>query len=50
MGLKISYRIVYNNLNKSGSWIYQKGKIMFRMTFPYREVCDSEQYSICTKV
>lgn len=23
---------------------------MFHMTFPYREMCDSEQYSICAEV
>ena len=42
--------IVYSNLNKSGPWIYQKGKIMFHMTFPYREMCDSEQYSIRAEI
>ena len=48
--LDVYKRQVYSDLNKSGSWIYRKGKIMFHMTFPYREVCDLEQYSICTKV
>ena len=44
------YSIVYSNLNESDPWIYQKGKIMFHMTFPYGEACDSEQYSICTEI
>lgn len=41
-----THSIVYSDLNKSGPWIYRKWKMMFHMTFPYCEVCDSEQYSI----
>lgn len=50
MGKQISCSIVYSNLNKSDPWIYQKGKIMFCITFPYGEACDSEQYSIRSEV
>ena len=48
--MQISHRFVYSNLNKSGPWIHQNGKIMFHMTFPYGEACDSEQYSIRPQV
>ena len=41
-----SFCITGSNLNKSGPWIYQKGKIMFHMTFPYSEACDSDKYSV----
>ena len=47
---KISCSVVCSNLNKSGPWIYQNGKIMFHMTFPYDEVCDLDHYSICTEI
>ena len=40
MELQPSHRIVYRNLNKSGPWIYQNGKIMFHMSLPHGEVCD----------
>ncbi len=40
MELQPSHRIVYRNLNKSGPWIYQNGKIMFHMSLPHDEVCD----------
>ena len=45
--MSILYRVVYSNLNKSGPWIYQNGKIMFHMTFPYGKAC---HYSICSQI
>ena len=50
MELQIPYNRVYRNPNKSGPWIYQKGKIMFHMTFPSDEACDLDKYSIRTEV
>ena len=44
--MQTSFCITGSNLNKSGPWIYQKGKIMFHMTFPYSEACDSDKYSV----
>ena len=40
------YSIVYSNLKEISCVDLSKGKILFHMTFPYREVCDLEQYSI----
>ena len=50
MDVQIPYRLVDSNLNKSGPWIYQNGKIMFHMTLPYGEVRDSDHYSICAEI
>ena len=44
------YSIVYSNLKEISCVDLSKGKILFHMTFPYREVCDLEQYSICSKI
>lgn len=48
--LQIPYSIVYSNLKEISCVDLSKGKILFHMTFPYREVCDLEQYSICPKI
>ena len=48
--LQIPYSIVYSNLKEISCVDLSKGKILFHMTFPYREVCDLEQYSICSKM
>ena len=48
--LQIPYSIVYSNLKEISCVDLSKGKILFHMTFPYREVCDLEQYSICSKI
>ncbi len=48
--MQISHRFVYSNLNKSGPWIHQNGKIMFHMSLPCGEVCDAEHDSIYTEV
>ena len=50
MELQTSHSVVYSKLNKAGQWIDQKGKVLFHMTFPHGEACDSEQYNICVKV
>ena len=48
--LQIPYSIVYSNLKEISCVDLSKVKILFHMTFPYREVCDLEQYSICSKI
>ena len=50
MELQIPYSFDNSILDDASPVIYRKGKIMYHLDLPYREMCDSDHYSICTKV
>ena len=50
MELQIPYRVGNSILNDTNPVIYRKGKIMYYLNLPYREMCDSDYYSICAEV
>lgn len=45
------YLIVLTSvLNNTSPVIYRKAKIVYRLDLPYREMCNSNHYSVCTEV
>lgn len=50
MELQIPYRVGNSILNDTNPVIYRKGKTMYHLNLPYREMCDSDYYSICAEV
>ena len=50
MELQIPYSVGNSILNDTNPVIYRKGKIMYHLNLLYREMCDSDYYSICTEV
>ena len=50
MELQISHSVGNSILNNTNPVIYRKGKIMYHLNLPYREMCNSDHYSIRTEV
>ena len=48
--MQVSYSLGNSILDNTNSMIYGKGKIMYHLNLPYRKICDSDYYSIRTKV
>ena len=50
MELQIPHCVDNSILNDTNPVIYRKGKIMYHLNLSYREMCDSDYYSICAEI
>ena len=48
--MSIPHRVDNSILDDTRPVIYRKGKIMYHLDLPYREMCDLDYYSICSEI